>query len=82
MYMTTQRFRTPKGLAWIKERGKKLGIDNKNHILVLMTELRQIYSAVWMECVWMVADATKSDVKFIVSDHPITIYNRHFTLIF
>ncbi len=31
-----------------------------------------------MEGVWAIADASKSDTKFIISDHPVTIYNRYY----
>lgn len=39
-------------------------------------ELRQLYCAFWVECVWIIADASKSDTKFLVSDNPVSIYNR------
>jgi len=76
MYMSTQRFRTPKGLAWLQDQVSRSGIRDRNSILALMTRLRQLYGAVWMECVWLIADASQSETKFIVSDHPVTIYNR------
>jgi hypothetical protein len=41
-----------------------------------MTELRSLYSSIWAECVWQLADASDSETKFIVSDHPVTVYNR------
>ncbi len=76
LYMSTQKLRTPKGLAWLCDQAASRGITDRNSILALMTQLRQLYSAIWMECVWLIADASKSDTKFIISDHPITIYNR------
>ena len=76
LYMSTQKLRTPKGLAWLRDQASKLGRQDKNSILALMTSLRQLYGSIWMECVWLIADASKSDTKFIVSDHPVTIYNR------
>lgn len=75
-YMTTQKLRTPKGLAWLSEQIHKGKEYDKNNVLSHMIGLRQMYSAVWMECVWLIADASKSDTKFIVSDHPVTVYNR------
>ena len=30
----------------------------------------------WSECVWQTADPTNSPTKFIISDHPVTVYNR------
>src|SRR5207248_43977 len=44
--------------------------------LKLMVRLQQVYAALWTECVWSIADATQSATKFIVSDHPVTVYNR------
>lgn len=77
MYMTTQKLRTPKGLKWIKnELTKAKQLSDKNSILRLMTSLRRVYGAIWMESIWQIADASKSDTKFIVSDHPVTVYNR------
>lgn len=73
MYMSTQKLRTPKGLDWLSS---KAGTTNKDQILRLMIKLRNLYSAIWTECIWLIADASQSDTKFIISDHPITVYNR------
>jgi len=40
-----------------------------------MQALRQMHSTMWLEAVREVVSAEDSDVKFIVSDHPVTIYN-------
>lgn len=76
LYMSTQKLRTPKGLAWLRDQVCKLDRQDTNSVLDLMTSLRQLYGSIWMECVWLIADASRSDTKFIVSDHPVTIYNR------
>jgi hypothetical protein len=73
LYMSTQKLRTPKGLAWLRE---AIGAKNRNELLDAMLNLRQLYGAIWTECIWLLADATQSDTKFIVSDHPVTVYNR------
>jgi|SRR3989344_2881896 len=73
IYMSTQKLRTPKGLTWLS---KEIGSQHKDHILGAMLELGKIHCALWMECVWLIADASESDTKFIVSDHPVTVYNR------
>ena len=73
MHMSTQKLRTIKGLEWLVLQS---GIRNKQTILSLMIELRKLHCAIWTECVWLIADASKSETKFIVSDHPITVYNR------
>lgn len=44
--------------------------------LILMQEIRNLYCAIWTECVWQIADASNSPTRFILSDHPVTVYNR------
>src|ERR1700677_3092155 len=73
MYMSTQKLRTVKGLEWL---ALQLGAKDKNTILSLMIHFWQLFCAIWTECVWLIADASQSTTKFIVSDHPVTVYNR------
>ncbi len=73
IYLSTQKLRTLKGLNWLAE---IVGISDQNKLLDKMMELRQLYSAIWTECVWLIADASKAETKFIISDHPVTVYNR------
>ena len=73
MYMSTQKLRTPKGLGWLSDQARA---TEKDQALALMLRLQQIYCAIWTECVWLIADAAQSDTKFIISDHPVTVYNR------
>jgi hypothetical protein len=73
LYMSTQKLRTPKGLDWISQ---QLNTTDRNDVLRLMLQLRQLHSAIWVECIWQIADASQSDTKFIISDHPVTAYNR------
>ena len=72
-YLSTQRLRTPKGLDWLARQ-----IDSRNPMLTLTAVVRfqQVFGAIWSECIWHVADASASPTKFIVSDHPVTLYNR------
>jgi len=73
LYMSTQKLRTPKGLKWLTE---QVDISEKNKVLGFMMQIRQIYCAIWTECIWQIADASQSGTKFIISDHPVTVYNR------
>lgn len=73
LYMGLQKLRTPKGLAWL---GATVGTTKKASILDGMIRLGNLYGAVWAEAVWSIADASQSPTKFIVSDHPVTVYNR------
>jgi hypothetical protein len=72
-YMSTQKLRTPKGLAWVSNQVRN---SEKNRILSSMLRFTNMYSAIWAEAVWQIADASNSETKFIVSDHPVTVYNR------
>lgn len=73
IFLSTQKLRTPKGLDWIIKQTK---INDKNYILGAMIKLRQLHCALWTECIWLIADASESNTKFIISDHPVTVYNR------
>jgi hypothetical protein len=72
-YMSVQKLRTPKGLGWLSNLPE--GRD-RNQRLLLLQRLQNIYCATWSNCIWLLADATKSTTKFIISDHPVTVYNR------
>ena len=73
MYMSTQKLRTPKGLDWLVDQA---AARRRTDVLGRLTTLRSLYGAIWAECVWQIADASESPTKFIVSDHPVTVYNR------
>lgn len=73
MYMSTQKLRTPKGLQWLQQ---ITGAHNHNQLMAAMLSLRRLHCAIWTECVWLLADASQSKTKFIISDHPVTVYNR------
>jgi hypothetical protein len=68
-----QKLRTPKGLKTLAEDSQN---ENQNMTLILLQEVRNLYCAIWAEAVWQIADASNSPTKFIISDHPVTVYNR------
>ena len=72
-YMSVQKLRTPKGLGWLAKFSRS---QDRNLLLMHLQDLQNMFCAIWTECVWQIADATNSPVKFIISDHPVTIYNR------
>lgn len=72
-FMSVQRMRTPKGLAWLRQAART---TSKPELLHTMTLHQQLFCAAWIECIWQIADANASHTKFIFSDHPVTIYNR------
>ncbi len=86
-YMSTQKLRTPKGLGWLKGLAsawpRPPGFEwiprfpqDREVLLEVMMHLRGLFAAIWTECIWLIASAENSPTKFIVSDHPVTVYNR------
>ncbi len=71
-YLGAQKLRTPKGLDWIKSKYPEL---NQLDLMLEMQALRQMHCTMWLECVREIVSAEHSDVKFIVTDHPVTVYN-------
>lgn len=71
-YLDAQKLRTPKGLGWIKSRYSSL---DQLQLMQEMQALRCMHYVMWTEGVREIVSAENSDVKFIVSDHPVTIYN-------
>ena len=74
-YLDAQKLRTPKGLDWIKSKYPNL---TQLELMMEMQGLRQMHCTMWAEGVREVISAEDSEVKFIVSDHPVTIYNSAF----
>jgi hypothetical protein len=72
-YMSVQKLRTSKGLGWLS--GLPGGRD-RNLRLMMLQSIQNIFCATWTDCVWQIADAVNSPTKFIISDHPVTVYNR------
>jgi hypothetical protein len=72
-YMSVQKFRTPKGLRYLSILIREL---DKNRLLIELQRLQNLHCAIWTECVWSIASADNTATKFIVTDHPVTVYNR------
>lgn len=71
-YLDAQKLRTPKGLDWIvKHYGELSQLD----LMLQMQALRQMHCAMWSECVREIVSAAQATVKFLVSDHPVTVFN-------
>ncbi|TCK32463.1 uncharacterized protein DUF4238 [Paraburkholderia sp. BL8N3] len=71
-HMAAQKLRTPKGLDWIRSCYGALG---QTDLMVEMQALRLMHCTMWVEGVREIVSAQDSDVKFILTDHPVTIYN-------
>ena len=72
-YLDAQKLRTPKGLAFLKRVAPG---GTRQSALEAMGLLWQMHMTLWMEAVWEVLRCDNSDTKFIVSDHPVTTYNK------
>lgn len=72
-FVSVQKLRTPKGLGWLRHEAGGLP---KNRTLIFLQRICKIFCAIWTECVWQIADASRSPTKFIISVHPVVVYNR------
>lgn len=71
-HMAAQKLRTPKGLDWIRS---CYGSLSQVDLMVEMQALRLMHCTMWVEGVREIVSAQDSDVKFILTDHPVTVYN-------
>jgi len=72
-YLDVQKLRTPKGLDWLSGQYPRL---TQNDLMYEMQGIRMMHCTIWTEGVREIVSAQDADVKFIVSDHPVTIYNH------
>ncbi len=72
-FLDIQKLRTPKGLDWLRS---QYPITSQNELMREMQGLRMMHCSIWSEGVKEIVSAENSEVKFITSDHPVTIYNR------
>jgi hypothetical protein len=72
-YMGAQRFRTPRGLEWLR---MEVNLRNNNEALVFMQRVFQLHATMWAEGIWEVVRTRRSPTKFIVTDEPVTFFNR------
>jgi uncharacterized protein YchJ len=71
-YIDAQKIRTPKGLDWITNHYPNLG---QNQLMQEMQAIRNMHCTIWTEGVREIVTAGESELKFILSDHPVTVYN-------
>ncbi|KQX22141.1 hypothetical protein ASD05_14410 [Variovorax sp. Root434] len=72
-YIDAQKLRTPKGLDWIL---KRYGALSQTKLMEEMQRLGEMHIAMWTEAVREIVSARLSGVKFVVSDHPVTMYHQ------
>jgi Protein of unknown function (DUF4238) len=71
-YLDIQKIRTPKGLDWLRAQYPRL---TQNDLMFEMQGVRMIHCTIWTEGVREIVSALDAEIKFIVSDHPVTVYN-------
>lgn len=71
-FLDIQKIRTPKGLDWLKAQYPAL---SQNELMFEMQGIRMLHCTIWAGGVREIVSAEDSPVKFITSDHPVTIYN-------
>lgn len=72
-YIDIQKIRTPKGLSWIQSKYPSI---THNQLLQEMQQIRKLHCTIWAESVREIVYATEVKIKFLVSDHPVTVYNH------
>lgn len=72
LYLDAQKLRTPKGLDWLRARYPRL---DQNALMIEMQGVRTTNCTIWSEGVREIVSARDAVAKFIVTDHPVTVYN-------
>ncbi len=67
-----QNLRTPKGLDWLKDQYPSL---SQNDLMMEMQGIQAMNCTIWSEAVREIVSAEDADVKFLLTDHPVTAYN-------
>lgn len=82
-FLDIQKLRTPKGLAWLRQQypeigrlGEMLPSAAQNQLMLEMQSIRMLNVTTWTTGVREIVSAERSGVKFIFSDHPVTVYNH------
>ena len=73
-FMDALRLRTPKGLNFLRA---VVPVRTKDQLMFWMQQFRRMHCVMWAEGVLEIVSAEHSAVKFIFSDHPVTLFNSH-----
>ncbi|HHF7374015.1 TPA: DUF4238 domain-containing protein [Legionella bozemanae] len=71
-FIDALKTRTPKGLDWIKNHYSGL---KQEQLMKEMQSIHNLHCVIWTEGVREIVSAKNSNIKFILSDHPVTVYN-------
>jgi hypothetical protein len=53
-----------------------MSLTNKNQLLFSMQQLQNMHCVIWTESIWALVDANETRTNFLISDHPVTVYNH------
>lgn len=71
-YIDAQKIRTPKGLSWLRAHYPEL---SQIELMEEMQAIRNLHCLLWAEGVREIVSAENCSSKFVVTDHPVTVYN-------
>ena len=74
-YMGAQRFRTPRGLDDIRQKATYVR-KSPNAVLTALGSSFEAFATMWTEGVWEIVRATQTRTKFLLTDDPVTFYNK------
>lgn len=77
-YLSAQKLRTPKGLDWLRKfagEALRLPMGTAEDLMSLLRSISEMHITTWSEAFWEVVSADGSEVGFLLSDHPVTVYN-------
>lgn len=74
-YMGAQRFRTPRGLDFIRKQATFVR-KSQNAVLTALASSFEAFATMWTEGIWEIVRATQTATKFLLTDGPVTFYNR------
>jgi hypothetical protein len=82
-YIDAQKWRTPKGLDYLKWqirknlRGRTVSQQVEHQMaLMFLQQFHMHHCTIWSEAVWEILSCDNTQTKFIVSDNPVTVYNK------
>lgn len=82
-YMDAQKWRTPKGIDYLKVmirrnlKGRTVTPQSEHQMaLMLLQKFHLHHCSIWCDGVWEVLSCDNTKTKLLVSDHPVTVYNK------
>ncbi|MCF7748504.1 DUF4238 domain-containing protein [Sulfitobacter sp. M39] len=82
-FLDIQKLRTPTGLAWLRRQypeivrlGEILPDVAQNQLMLEMQSIRMLNATIWTTGVREIVSARRATAKFILSDHPVTVFNH------